>query len=124
MGGGVGGPRVCRVFVVLCARACLAARDSALRECRDGLTSKLTASGARVSARLGGLGATARLAEGDRRCTGSTDMDNESSKAQSQTVMTQYYVTTPNEAQLLQTNNILFAENTRRSQNEQQLYSA
>ena len=35
--------------------ACLAARDSALRGCRGGLTSKLTASGARVSARGGGL---------------------------------------------------------------------
>lgn len=38
--------------------------------------------------------------------------------------MAQFVPSTPNEAQLLQISNNLFAENTARSQNEQQLYAA
>lgn len=38
--------------------------------------------------------------------------------------MAQFVPSTPNEAQLLQISNNLFAENTARSQNKQQLYAA
>jgi hypothetical protein len=39
-------------------------------------------------------------------------------------MMAQFLPSTPNEAHLLQINNSLLAENTARTQNEQQLYSA
>jgi len=45
-------------------------------------------------------------------------MDNVKEKNKLQSVMTQFFPSTPNEAHLLQTNTSLFAENTARTQNE------
>lgn len=51
----------------------------------------------------------------------STRMNNEKMMAISQSVMSQFFYTTPNEAHLLQLNNHYFPDNSARTQNEQQL---